>query len=214
MDKYQWLGILLIVATCILTAFSYPQLPEKIDSHWDAEGKANGQMDKFFALIISPIIMVLFFGLFNFLPQIDPKAKNNANFKIQAHLFLVLFLAFLAYIQLLMLAWNLGYAFAFVSAMAPAFGILFFGLGALLEKSEPNWFIGIRTPWTLSNPKVWSVVHEKTGKGYKVAGIIALGGIIFQTVAIWLILVPVILVSGYAIVLSYFEYNYLVSHQT
>jgi uncharacterized membrane protein len=119
----------------------------------------------------------------------------------------------MAYINGLTIAWNLGYTFSFNFALSPAFGLLFFGLGHLIEKSEPNWFIGIRTPWTLSNPKVWTVVHQKAGIGYKIAGIIACGGMIFQSIAIWLILAPVTLVSVYVVVLSYFEYKNQVSRQ-
>jgi len=57
--------------------------------------------------------------------------------------------------------------------MVPALGILFYYCGILIENAKRNWFIGIRTPWTLSNEKVWERTHKIGGKLFKIAGLIA-----------------------------------------
>jgi uncharacterized membrane protein len=84
---------------------------------------------------------------------------------------------------------------------------LFYYLGILVENAKQNWFIGIRTPWTLSSEKVWNKTHKIGGKLFKVAGLIAFAGILFQDYAIYFVLVPVILIAVYLVIYSYFEYQ-------
>ena len=91
--------------------------------------------------------------------------------------------------------------------LAPAFGILFYYCGILTENAKRNWFIGIRTPWTLSNDVVWDKTHKIGGKLFKIAGAVALFGIFFQKYTLFFILAPVILVAAYTIIYSYFEYQ-------
>jgi uncharacterized membrane protein len=89
-------------------------------------------------------------------------------------------------------------------------GLLFFYSGILYENAKRNWFIGIRTPWTLSNDIVWDKTHKIGGKLFKIAGVVAIFGIFFQKYALLFILVPVILITAYTIIYSYFEYQKVV----
>ena len=91
--------------------------------------------------------------------------------------------------------------------MVPALGILFYYCGILVENAKRNWFIGIRTPWTLSSDKVWQKTHKVGGKLFKASAIIAFSGIIFPRYAIFLVIIPAILVGVSTIVYSYFEYQ-------
>ena len=70
-----------------------------------------------------------------------------------------------------------------------------------------NWFIGIRTPWTLSSERVWDRTHAIGGKLFRLAGVIALGGIIFTGIAWLFILGPILVISIYLVVYSYLEYR-------
>ena len=91
--------------------------------------------------------------------------------------------------------------------LVPAFGILFYYCGVLVEKAEKNWFIGIRTPWTLSSDSVWKKTHVLGGKLFKASGLVALLGIFFKDWAFFLAIVPAIFLSIYTILYSYFEYQ-------
>jgi uncharacterized membrane protein len=84
---------------------------------------------------------------------------------------------------------------------------LFYYLGILTENAKRNWFIGIRTPWTLSNDKVWNKTHKLGGKLFKIVGIVAFLGILFQKYVLLFIISAVIAVAIYIIVYSYFEYK-------
>ena len=86
-------------------------------------------------------------------------------------------------------------------------GLLFFYSGVLCENARRNWFIGIRTPWTLSSEKVWKKTHEIGGKLFKVAGMITLVGTFFPGYALFFVLVPALSVVTYVIIYSYVEYQ-------
>jgi uncharacterized membrane protein len=114
---------------------------------------------------------------------------------------------FLFYIHLLTIFWNSGYTFNMLTFLSPALAILFYSTGILIENAKRNWFIGIRTPWTMSSDKVWDKTHKLGGKLFKIVGILALLAIFFESYAILIIVVPVIIVSIYTIVYSYFGYQ-------
>jgi uncharacterized membrane protein len=86
-------------------------------------------------------------------------------------------------------------------------GFLFYYVGVVCEHSKRNWFIGIRTPWTLSSDRVWEKTHKIGGRLFKAAGVVALIGVFFQRHAVWFILIPVLSVAVYTILYSYLEYQ-------
>jgi uncharacterized membrane protein len=86
-------------------------------------------------------------------------------------------------------------------------GALFIALGFLLEHAEPNWFVGIRTPWTMSSASVWKKTHHVGAKLFKMAGVVSIVGVLAGTYAYLFIIVPVIIVSLFAVVYSYTEFK-------
>ena len=114
---------------------------------------------------------------------------------------------FLLYIYLISIFWNLGFSFNMGKILAPALGILFYYIGVLLEKAKRNWFIGIRTPWTLSDDSVWEKTHKIGGKLFKIAGLIALLSVLLPARILYLTLVPALAASLFLVVYSYFKYR-------
>lgn len=199
--------LLVILISFAIGIYLYPYMPERMASHWNAEGQVDGYMPKFWGLFLMPLISVGLLLLFLLIPKIDPLKKNIQKFRKYYDWFIVLLIAFLLYIYLLSLAANLGYDFNMTTMMVPALGILFYYIGILTENAKRNWFIGIRTPWTLSSDVVWDKTHKLGGKLFKAAGVIALLGILAGGYAIWFVLVPVIAVALYTLIYSYFEYQ-------
>ena len=154
-----------------------------------------------------PIISLVLLVLFIIIPKIDPLKANIAKFKSYYSTFIFAIILFLFYLHILTLVWNMGIRFNMVSMMSPGFAVLFFYCGIVLENAKRNWFIGIRTPWTLSNDNVWAKTHRLGGKLYKASGILSLVGVILPNYAIFFILVPIIIASIYLVVYSYVEYN-------
>jgi len=199
--------LLIILLSFVIGFYFYPRMPEMMASHWDDQGVVNGYMSKCSSLFFMPFISLFLFLLFVLIPKIDPLKENIEKFRKYYEGFILLIILFFFYIYLLTLYWNLGYKFNMVVFLIPAFSVLFYCCGTLIEKARRNWFIGIRTPWTLSSDSVWEKTHKLGGKLFKINGIIALLGLFFQEWAFFLVIVPTIFLAIYLALYSYFEYQ-------
>ena len=201
---------LIIIAIQFVAAFIfYPTMPDRIAVHWNINGEANGYGSKLIGLYLLPTIQLLILGLFMILPKIDPKHGID-KFRQVYDWFIVGFIVFMAYINGLSIAWNLGYMFDFNRMIAPVFGVAFYGLGVLLGKAKMNWFVGIRTPWTLSSEEVWNSTHRLGGKLFKICGVVSLLGLLFGGWYTFALAMGSVLVSTlYLVVYSYVEYEKL-----
>jgi len=207
MRKSEIIILGIILFSFAMGLYFYPQMPERVASHWNAQGQVDGYMSKFWGLFLIPFISVGILLFFILIPKIDPLKKNIEKFRKYFDGFIVLIIVFLFYIYLLTILWNIGIRFDMGQFLVPALGILFYYAGILVENAKRNWFIGIRTPWTLSSDRVWQKTHQLGGKLFKIAGIIALTGLFFPGYALYLVLIPVLSVAVYTIVYSYFEYQ-------
>ena len=193
-------GFGLVVLSAVASTFAYPELPARMVTHWNAAGEPDGEMSRLVALSLLPLLSTAVLGLFAVLPRLDPLGENVEKFREQYDTFVVLAIGLLTYLHLLVLAWNVGYRFEPMQALAPAIGVLFYYAGVVLEHAERNWFVGIKTPWTLSGDEVWKRTHERAGPLFKVAGVV-------PTYAVLLVVVPVVAIAAYTTVYSYLEYR-------
>ena len=196
-------SIVILTAT-IASAIVYPRLPEMAASHWNAAGQVDGYMPRFWAAFLMPLISVGLLLLFLAIPSIDPLKANIVKFRGYFNGFITLIIVFMLFIHGITLAWNLGYdQFNIGNAIVPAVGLIFIFAGVMMMKAKRNFFIGIRTPWTLSNDTVWDETHKLGGKLFIGAGIISMLSIFFGENGIW-ILLPVALLAGFVpVVYSY-----------
>ncbi|MBU4246563.1 MAG: DUF1648 domain-containing protein [Nanoarchaeota archaeon] len=207
MRKSEMFAVAVILLSFIVGAYFYPSMPDRMASHWNAKGEVNGYMPKFWGLFFVPFLSAGLLLFFTIIPKIDPRRQNIAKFRQYYDAFIALLMGFMFYLYLLTIAWNLGYRFDMLRLMVPALGALFYYLGILIENAKQNWFVGIRTPWTLSSERVWNKTHKLGGKLFKFSGIVAFIGIFFSKYAIWFIIAPIILVSFYLLCYSYIEYR-------
>ena len=206
--KYtQILVVGLIAASFLIGAYLYPHLPERMASHWDASGSVNGYMSRLWGLFLMPVISTFLFLALVLIPKIDPLRENIENFRGYFNVFILLLFGFLFYAYVLTLYWNLGYRFNIIQLMAPAFGLIIYYTGVMIKNAKQNWFIGIRTPWTLSSESVGNRTNRLAGRLFKLAGLLAALGTLFPGYAILLILAPVILAAVYPIIYSYRAYK-------
>ena len=185
------------------------QLPERMASHWNAQGQVDGYSSKASSMYLIPGMELAMVALFLALPLIDPRKENIRKFRPVYNLFIVFIVGFLSYLHFLTLAWNLGWIFVLMRWMTPAYALLLFFTGVLLGKAQSNWFIGIRTPWTLSDNRVWEKTHQVGGTVFKVCGVISLAGILFPQQAIWFLLIPMLGTALGLVIYSYFYYRSL-----
>jgi len=88
-------------------------------------------------------------------------------------------------IHLQILLWNIGIRISPNAVLPVGIGLLFYHIGILMENAERNWFIGIRTPWTLSSDRVWRKTNRLGGKLFRSAGIAAIFGVFFPELALF-----------------------------
>jgi len=203
------ISLFLILAVTLSGLLAWDRLPEQMASHWNERDQVDGYMSRFWGVWLMPLTSLLMLGLFLLIPAIDPLKANIAQFRGVFNLFILLFIAFLVYLQGLTLAWNLGYQnFKISAAMLPFLGALFIFIGYLLRHAKRNWFIGIRTPWTLSSDRVWDETHRLGSILFMLSGVLALIGSLFGgTIAFWLIIVPLLAATLFLVGYSYFLYR-------
>ncbi len=199
-------SIVMILAAVALSAAVYGRLPDPMASHWGLNDQVNGTTSRFWGAFLMPIIALAMLGLFLLLPSIDPLKANIARFRGVFNAFIAFILAFLLYIHILTLAWNLGnHGFRMSTAVVPAIGLLFILAGILIRNAKRNFFIGIRTPWTLSSDRVWDETHRLGAVLFILCGILALFGLFFPGATAFLIVIVPILVCT----LILFVYSYI-----
>jgi len=200
--------IFLIIAISFALAFYfYPLMPERAASHWNTKGEVDGYISKSSASFLMPIISLLVALLFLFVPKIDPLKENVKKFRAYFDGFIIVILLFLLYIYLLTIFWNLGFRFDMNYFMIPAFAFLLYYAGILVEKARRNWFIGIRTPWTISNEQVWNKTHKLGGKLFKASAAIVLLGMFFIEYVFYFLIIPIIILLVFSFLYSYLEYQ-------
>ena len=207
LKKTTTLGLAFVLASFLLAIYYYPQMPVRMASHWNAAGEVNGYMSAFWGVFLVPLLSAALFGFFLVLPRLDPLRENYAKFQKYYDWFVVLFVAFMVYVYALTLLWNLGVSFSLPMALAPAFAALFYYCGVLIENAERNWFVGIRTPWTMSSERGWKRTHALGGKLFKACGIVSLLGLVFTDIALVFVIAPIIATAVFCVIFSYVEFK-------
>jgi uncharacterized membrane protein len=205
--RAEILSLVLVLATFVVAVLIYPSLPDKMASHWGFNNEVNGYMGRFWGTFITPVVMFGCWLLFIIIPRIDPKKQNIQKFLKYFDIFILVFMLFFVYVYDLTIFWNLGYQFTFIQLLAPAFALLFYFIGMMIEHAESNWTIGIRTPWTLSSEDVWYKTHKLGGKLFRGVAVLSLLGMIAPQYAFYFVLFPIIAVIIYLVVYSYLEYR-------
>ena len=160
----QWI---IIAAMFALAAWSWPRLPEQIPVHWNLDSQVDGYGDKFVGLLLTPVVAV---GLYLMnLPWyfINPGEQNRATLLILLGAFRIFILFVIAAIYFLSVAAVFGHHVNWIADMISVgcFGMaaLFAITGNFMGKLRPNWFVGVRTPWTLASKYSWNQTHRLAG---------------------------------------------------
>jgi uncharacterized membrane protein len=203
--------VVLVILTLVGLALSllvYPTLPEMVPSHWNAAGEVDDTMSRNTITFLIPGFTLVLGLVLLYLPNIDPLRANVERFRRVYNLFIVGFAAYLIFIHVLILLAGLGVEFNMTYLLIPPASLMMFGIGFVLEKTKPNWFLGVRTPWTLSSPDVWEKTHRLGSLLFKVSGGIMLFGLIVSADVAFTIMIGAILLTTIVLIFySYFAYR-------
>ncbi len=202
-------SLVLILIAVALSGAVYNRLPERVASHWDAHDQVNGTMSRFWGAFLMPLIALAMLALFLVIPGIDPLKANIAAFRSTFNAFIVAIVAFLLYVHVLTVVWNLGYhAFRMSTLLLPGVGLIFILCGLLIGQAKRNFFIGIRTPWTLSSDRVWAQTHRVGAVLFVLCGVVAFFGVFAPgPAAFLLIIVPILVITLFLTVYSWWLYR-------
>ena|ERR1043165_6638786 len=210
----------IIVWIFLLIPFIYAMIvwnkvPDQVPTHFNFKGEPDNYSSKSVALLLLPAMNIFIYLILFFIPRIDPRRKNYESFgssyqniRLVIHLF---FVGVFIFITQTTSGGEPLHLNAFLSGM-----LLFFALlGNYMRTVRSNWFVGIRTPWTLSNDIVWRKTHELGGRIWFYSGLV-LAVIIFflpETAAAITMGAGIFVMVVIPVVYSYFEYQRVIKSE-
>ena len=202
--RSRWFGLVIAALAVAISIWAYPRLPPTVATHWNLRGTPDGFSSRGLAVAIMPLLIVGMTGLFNVLPKIDPRRENYARFLTSYWLIANAVIVFMLVAHAMIIASGLGFSVRVDRLMPVGIGLLFVFLGNYLTRVEPNWFVGIRTPWTLSSDTVWRKTHRTGGWLMVIGGVVlAIGAFLPHGAFLPLLVVTILLVALIPIVQSY-----------
>ncbi len=172
--KRKWIAPLVIVATYGFSIAVAGRLPERVATHWGLDGEADGWMSPWGAALSLPTVILAVWALLLALPRIDPRKAHVEKFWPTYLLVVTGVVVFLAMLQVMVLGSALGWAIDVTRSVLILTGGLFLLIGNYLPRVRSNWWMGIRTPWTLSSERVWKETHRLGGWTMMAGGLVAI----------------------------------------
>jgi uncharacterized membrane protein len=191
-----------------LAALSWHAVPDRIPVHWGISGRPDRWGGRFEGLLLLPLVGLLTYLVLLLAPRIDPGRANYASFAgAYGTVRLVVLLSMLA-LQVVMVLAARGHSVDVATLVPLIVGAMFVVLGNLFGKLRPNWFIGIRTPWTLSSKRSWDRTHHAGGWLFILFGFLLMSTALARTTWVIITVIGVIAAGVLGLVVySYVEWR-------
>lgn len=158
------IGFAIILVSLVATAILYPALPAQVPTHWNAQGQIDHYGPKWTLFVVGPGALAFTLGLFTAIPWLSPRRFTVDTFRSTYVYIVVVVLAFMAYMQALLVWAAHAGQLDVPKAIWGGICLLFALLGNVMGKVRRNFWIGVRTPWTLANERVWYATHRLAAK--------------------------------------------------
>ena len=168
----RWIGPVLIVLMIAFAAAVYGRLPEQVPTHFGLSGEPDGWTPRFPGAFLMPLLAVGVYLLLIVLRRIDPRGANYRRFEETWWVFLNGMALLMTALHVLSLGFAIGWPIAMDRAVTVTLGLLFVGLGNYMPRLRSNWWMGIRSPWTLESEEVWRETHRVGGWAFVAAGLV------------------------------------------
>lgn len=199
----------IITIICIITGFSaffiYPHLPPQIPVHWGVSGQIDQYGDKRMIFVFSFLPLIIYTCM-QLLPKIDPK---KASYHLHSKAYQTVSFAMALFMAGIYIATSLaatGHNLSIDIFVKAGIGILLVVSGNVLSQIRPNYFFGIRTPWTLANENVWKKTHRIGSYAFVFCGTIIFGSAFIKGVPGFVLFISSILFTTVFI----FVYSYVI----
>jgi uncharacterized membrane protein len=168
----------------------------------------NGWSDRIWGAWALPVFLLGMWSLMTILPKIDPRGSNYAKFGGAFEAIIVSIMLFMLGMHFIVLRAALGYPVQIERVIPIGVGVLLIVVGNLLPRARPNWFVGIRTPWTLSSDRVWEKTHRFGGRVFVAGGIlITVTALLWMPWANAVLFTAMVLVGSSVLIYSYVEWK-------
>jgi uncharacterized membrane protein len=173
-------GAALTAAALVYSALLYGTLPAMVPVHWGLSGQVDGWGAKGWAAWALPGLMALFVVLTVGFPWLSPRSFTVETFRSTFNYLMVLVIGLMGFIHIVSLQSALNPSTSLERVLIGGLFLFFAAIGNVLGKTQRNFWIGVRTPWTLASDRVWSATHRLAARlmvavGLVCAAAIALG---------------------------------------
>lgn len=168
----RWIGPVLIGLMIAFALAVYGRLPEQVPTHFDLSGEPDGWTSRFPGAFLMPLLAAGVYLLLIVLRRIDPRGANYNRFEETWWVFLNVIALLMTALHVLSLGFAIGWPIEMDRAVIVTMGLLFVGLGNYMPRLRSNWWMGIRTPWTLESEEVWRETHRVGGWAFVAAGLL------------------------------------------
>lgn len=170
--RSRWLGVGVVAAMWIFALAVYGRLPAMVPTHWNLWGEVDGWSPKSWGAFVTPFIATVMLALPWLMRRIDPRRANVERSVDDVRLIRNLIVLFMALVEGATLGAALGWPVDVTAVAMGGVGLMLAGIGNYLPRMRSNWWIGIRTPWTLSSERVWRDTHRLGGRLMVACGLV------------------------------------------
>lgn len=212
--KTEWLQLLILAIPFCVAALLWDKLPHRVPIHWNSHGHVDGYAGRTFGALFVPAVNVAAIALIWFVCLVDPRVKRqDAETRARSlrtfRTVRLIFSTFLCAIALTILGISMGIPLDMPRIISAGVGLMFIVLGNLMGKLRPNYFVGVRTPWTLESAEVWGKTHRLAGKLMVIAGLLLLIGCLLlqPSTYVWMYVPLILAIAIVPIVYSFRLYK-------
>ena len=206
--KTELIPLFLVFVSILSSLYFYKNFPDLVPIHWNMAGEADSWGSPFKSAFMFPVLNIGIYLLFLIIPYMDPKKERYEQFASTYHIFKTAIILFLSLIYFTASFSALGYDINITRVVTTFVGALFVVIGNYMSKIKQNWFLGIRTPWTLSSEEVWNKTHRLGGKMFLLSGLLMMSISYFDIKYRIAIVVTILLLSVLVSPLySFYLYN-------
>jgi uncharacterized membrane protein len=208
--KKEWLPLVLLSLPFLYLGVIWNELPDRVPLHWNIKGEIDRYGSKSELWLLPVFTSLLIYVILTVVPVIDPK-KRVAEMGAKFAQLKIVMVAIMSSLAIVIIHTTANQEMASPGLFVVIIGVLISLLGGFMKYIKPNYFIGIRTPWTLESTEVWDKTHQFGGRLFLLAGIVIVGaGLLIETEkAFHITVISIVTVALISMVYSFILYKKL-----
>ncbi|MGE5544031.1 MAG: SdpI family protein [Bacillota bacterium] len=172
--KQDWPLWVIMIGLLVAAFCFYPHLPEQVPSHWNLKGEIDSYTSRTWGAFLMPLLVPALYLMMILLPVIDPRRDNYVRFQDAYRLMRWSLILFLGGLYVLTMLFSLGYNINVSLIVKAGVSLLLTVIGNFMGQFRHNYFVGIKTPWTLASEEVWHQTHRLGGRVWVLGGLVCL----------------------------------------